>query len=282
MPMAKTALLPDRSVIAVTGPDAEKLLQGVITNDMALLADQPAIFAGLLTPQGKILAEFFVAKAGDGFLLDIATAQAGELVKRLALYKLRAKVDIRDATAEHAVLAVWGSETQGMVSFPDPRLPALGLRVLAETGTTNGTNAALTDYDVHRIQLGVPEGGKDYAIPDTFPHEANFDLLNGVSFTKGCFIGQEVVSRMQHRGTARKRIVIIDGEGPLTSAAQITAGPATIGAIGSVAGSQGLALIRLDRAEEAKTKGVGLAAGETRITVRMPGYMKLPAGAAAP
>jgi tRNA-modifying protein YgfZ len=293
--LAKTTVLPDRSVIRVGGPDAEKLLQGVITNDMGLLAEQPAIFAALLTPQGKLLADFFVSKAGDDFLLETAKAQAAELVKRLTLYKLRAKVDIHDVTGEHAVFATWGKspstsgETQGTVSFPDPRLPALGLRVLAEArfasdiaAAANEADVSPDDYHAHRIALGVPEGGKDYVFGDTFPHDANFDLIHGVSFTKGCFIGQEVVSRIQHRGTARKRIVILKGDAPLRSGAHIEAGAAVMGTIGSVAGTRGLGLVRLDRAEEARAKGQALTADGTKVVISLPHYMRQAVPTAAP
>jgi folate-binding protein YgfZ len=295
MLLSKTAVLPDRSVIRLGGPDAEKLLQGVITNDMGLLAKQPAIFAALLTPQGKILADFFVSKAGDDFLLETAKAQAAELVKRLTLYKLRAKADIHDVTAEHTVLATWGKpasspgETQGTMSVPDPRVPALGLRVLAEArfardiaAATDAEDVSPDDYHAQRIALGVPEGGMDYVFGDTFPHDANFDLINGVSFTKGCFIGQEVVSRIQHRGTARKRIVIVEGDAPLRSGAHITAGPAVMGTIGSVAGKRGLGLVRLDRVEEARTSGQALTAEGAKLVIRLPRYMQQAAPADTP
>ena len=229
MTSAKIALLADRGVVRVTGEDAEKLLQGIVSNDMDLLATQPAIHTALLTPQGKILFEFFVVKTGDGYLLETARDKAADLAKRLNLYKLRAKVDIRDASDDYRVLALWGAsphsfgETTGTVSFPDPRLPALGSRILAEArlaadiaAATQGVDASPEDYHAHRIALGVPEGGKDYVLGDTFPHEADLDQLNGVSFSKGCFVGQEVVSRMQNRASVRKRVVPIEGEAPLT------------------------------------------------------------------
>lgn len=286
MTPAKTALLSDRGVVHVHGEDAEKLLQGVITNDMDLLAKQPAIHAALLTPQGKILFEFFVMKGEGGFLLETAKDHAPGLTKRLTLYKLRAKADIRDVSADHSVLGVWGDVQPGSgeaaepISFSDPRLPELGVRVVANAkfaadvaATTHGLEAPADAYHAHRIALGVPEGGKDYAFGDAFPHEANFDLLKGVSFSKGCFVGQEVVSRMQHRGTARKRIVIVEGSRPLQTGIEITAGTATIGTIGSVSGNHGLALLRLDRADEAQRKGDPLTAAGATITVRRPGYL---------
>jgi tRNA-modifying protein YgfZ len=285
MTAGRIALLPDRGVVRVAGVDAENLLQGIITNDMDLLAGQAAIHAALLTPQGKILFEFFVVKDTDGFLLDTDRMQADGLVKRLMMYKLRARVSIDDPSAEYQVLALWGTpqrapeEVAGAVSFRDPRLGELGWRRIVSTNAS--ADAALADYHAHRIGLGVPEGGKDYPFGDTFPHEANLDLLNGVSFAKGCFVGQEVVSRVQHRGSARKRIVIAEGDGPLQPGAEIMAGRAAIGTIGSVAGSRALALLRLDRALEAIDKGEHLSVGGSRIIMRVPDYLKSAQAAAS-
>jgi tRNA-modifying protein YgfZ len=289
MTQAKTALLADRGVVRVAGEDAEKLLQGIVTSDMQLLARQPAIHAALLTPQGKILFEFFVARTGDGFLLETAKDQAAGLARRLTMYKLRAKVDIHDTSAGYNVMAMWGKtatpnspgRTENTICFSDPRLPELGLRALAEGGF-EGTNGDAENYHAHRIALGVPEGGKDYILGDTFPHEANMDLLNGVSFSKGCFVGQEVVSRMQHRGTARKRVVIIEADKPLQTGSEITAGQASIGTIGSVAGDRGLALIRLDRVEEMQRKGERITAAGATLTIQLPAYMTPAVPAAAP
>jgi folate-binding protein YgfZ len=285
MTPARIAQLADRGVVRVTGADAEKLLQGIISNDMELLAAQPAIHAALLTPQGKILFDFFVVPAGDGFLLEVARDKAADLAKRLSLYKLRAKVDIQDASEDYRVLMLWGpsptgrEEAAGTVSFADPRLPALGSRILADTHSARGKvaaadalDAAPEDYHAHRIALGVPEGGKDYALGDTFPHEADLDQLGGVSFSKGCFVGQEVVSRMQNRGNVRKRVVPIEGEGPLASGAEIKAGTAAIGTVGSVSGRSALALLRLDRAAEAMAKGQNLTADGVAITLRKPDW----------
>lgn len=288
MTHAKTALLADRGVVRVDGSDAEKLLQGIITSDMELLAKQPAIHAALLTPQGKILFEFFVARGGDGFVLETAKDQAASLARRLTMYKLRAKVDIHDASAGYSTMSAWGQaaphsagKTKGAVVFSDPRLPELGLRVLAEGGF-DGANGDAENYHAYRISLGVPEGGKDFVFGDTFPHEANMDLLNGVSFSKGCFVGQEVVSRMQHRGTARKRIVIVEADSPLQTGSEIVAGPATLGTIGSVAGHRGLALVRLDRVEEMQRKGEQITAAGAALTVQLPAYMTPAVPAATP
>jgi hypothetical protein len=280
MAPAQIALLPDRGVVRVAGEDAEKLLQGIITNDMGLLATQPAIHAALLTPQGKILFDFFVARSDAGFLLEIAKEKVAELIKRLQMYRLRAKVEIADVSSTYSVLALWGApqgprEIAGAVSFPDPRLAELGWRILAGTAPASdiaATDAAPEAYHAHRIALGVPEGGKDYAFGDAFPHEADLDLLNGVSFDKGCFVGQEVVSRMHHRGGARKRVVPVDGEAPMISGADVTAGAAVIGTVGSVSERRALAMVRLDRAAEAKAKGEPLRAGGVPITLRQPAW----------
>jgi folate-binding protein YgfZ len=282
---AKIALLADRGVVRVAGEDAEKLLQGVITSDMELLAAQPAVHAALLTPQGKILFDFFVVKAPGGFLLETAGEKAAELAKRLAMYKLRAKADIQDRSAAYRVFAGWGSkhaqagEVGETYIFPDPRLAELGWRGLTSArlvsgiaATLGGVEATPEEYHARRIGLGVPEGGKDYAFGDAFPHEADFDQLKGVSFTKGCFVGQEVVSRMQNRATVRKRVVPLVGEAPLTQGAEIRAGEAVIGTVGSVAGREALALVRIDRAAEAVAKSVTLTAGGVAIALRKPDW----------
>jgi tRNA-modifying protein YgfZ len=284
MSQCNAALLSDRAVVRVSGPAAHGFLQGLITNDIDKAKPGGAIHAGLLTPQGKILFDFFVVPAADAFLLEIAKAKAGELAQRLGFYKLRAQVEIAEDPS-FAVAAAWGAPPRlpdGAIAYADPRLSALGLRILlqAEADARNlGCTIAGEDaYHAHRIALGVPEGGRDYAFGDAFPHEAMFDRLAGVDFDKGCFIGQEVVSRMEHRGIARKRIVGVEGEGPLPpSGTEITAGGAPVGTLGSVSEHSGLALLRLDRAEEAKAAGLPLRAGEVTVDLRIPAWARLAA-----
>jgi folate-binding protein YgfZ len=286
-----SARLADRGVVRVKGEDTHKLLQGVITNDLGLLARQPAIHAGLLTPQGKILFDFFVVTAGDDLLLETARDKTSDLVKRLTMYRLRAKVSFEDISDTVAVTASWGravapADATGAVRFPDPRLPDLGTRSIAPSGASRDDEQAVAAYHAHRVAVGVPEGGKDYAFGDAFPHEADFDQLHGVSFTKGCFVGQEVVSRMQNRGTARKRIVPIEAASPIVPGATVTAGSAAIGTVGSVAGTLALAMLRLDRVAEAQRKGEPLTAGGVPISVRKPAWANFdiapPAAAEAP
>ncbi|MEQ1710140.1 MAG: folate-binding protein [Hyphomicrobium sp.] len=288
MTTPKIALLPDRGVVSITGDDAAKLLQGVITNDMsAFETGAVAIHAGLLSAQGKIQHEFFVVKAGGGFLLETARERAGDLTKRLMLYKLRAKAEIKDVSSAHTVAVVWGGNNAGtrawqapaapaeshrnVLWFRDPRNPDLGLRLILTTATDwvvgQAGDAAPSDaYHAHRIALGVPEGGRDYALGDAFPHEADFDLYHGVSFTKGCFVGQEVVARMEHKSVVRKRVVRLHGAG-LAPGAEVKLGEVVIGTVGSVAGADGLALLRLDRVAEALDAGQTLTAGSQPVAV---------------
>lgn len=271
-------VLADRGVVSVSGPDAASLLQGIVTNDMDHLAEAPAIHTALLTPQGKMLADFFVVGTGDGLLLDVPRSVIGDLVKRLTLYRLRAKVDIRDVSAERTVAVAWdrAPEVRDAIVYPDPRLAAMGWRVIAPATPSGPSDPDA--YHAHRIGLGVPEGGRDFIYGETFPHEALLDQLHGVSFTKGCYVGQEIVSRMQHRGTARKRIVrVVSGDPAATlpgSGESIVAGTGTapIGTLGSTAGGQGLALVRLDRAAEAIAAGEAIRCGPVEVRLEVPAW----------
>ena len=284
----QAALLSDRGILRVAGADAHKFLQGVITNDLNKARDGAAVHAGLLSPQGKILFDFFVISDGEDFLIEVAKDNIAGLAKRLGLYRLRAQVEIADAP-EFQIAAVWGGQASapgGAIAFADPRHPDLGLRILlpedAALGDLACTEGSAEDYHAQRIALSVPEGGRDYAFGDTFPHEALFDQLDGVDFKKGCFIGQEVVSRMEHRGTARKRVVPVEADAPLQPGLEVTAGDLPIGTIGSVdqtqgsgtqrSGTLGLALLRLDRAEGAAAQGLPLKAGDAVLKLRQPSF----------
>jgi hypothetical protein len=273
--------LASRSVLRVGGAEARKYLQGLITNDIGKAQGAEAIHAGLLSPQGKILFDFFALGAGDGFLIDVAQEKAAELLKRLAFYRLRAQVEITDEPSL-AIAAAWGGTPrlpEGAMLYADPRLSELGFRILVPKGTQAAelgcAPATEEDYHAFRISLGVPEGGLDYGFGDAFPHEALFDQLNGVDFKKGCYVGQEVVARMQFRGTARKRIVPVEGEASLPApGTSLEADGIPIGTIGSVSGASGLALVRLDRAEEALAHGKALTTGGVKITLRRPAFAR--------
>jgi hypothetical protein len=286
--MSEVAALADRGVVSVTGPDAEKLIGGLVTNEIALLDEAPALFAGLLTPQGKILFDFLVVRGGGGLLLETAREKAAELAKRLTMYKLRAAVEIKDVLDAYRVAVAWGDAfafsggTGNAISFADPRHPDLGLRVLATANfaeevfaAIGGSTSTPERYHAHRVALGIPEGGKDYVLGDAYPHEALYDQIGGVSFTKGCFVGQEVVSRMQHRGNVKKRIVQVAGASDLPSGQPpVLAGGVEIGRLGSVAGTRGLALLRIDRVAEALRDGMPVTAGGITLDVRAPAFAK--------
>jgi len=280
MTEAFIAPLEDRGVVAVTGPDAVKFLNGLVTNEIARLPEGMAAHAGLLSPQGKILFDFLVVRTAAGFLLDVARVKTGELVKRLGMYKLRADVTISDAPDRYGVCAAWGADdatvcaSQDGIVFRDPRHAAMGARIVAPRATgdapsvdLNGERGSAEAYHAHRVAIGVPEGGKDYEFGDAYPHEADFDVFNGVSFTKGCYVGQEVVSRMQHKTVVRKRVVRITAEGALNPGSDITVKGIVIGRTGSVDGRSGLALIRLDRYAEATKAHDDVLAGDTRIRI---------------
>lgn len=295
----KSTLLPERGVIKVVGDGARKFLHGLVTADILNLKSGGAKFCALLTPQGKIIADFLLteapATAGGGFFLDVERGQIAALIDKLNLYKLRAKIIVEDLSEILGVLAAWnGTSPASLVPqpaeagdtiglcYPDPRLPALGLRIMLPPHRAAAAAAALgaeladaAAYEAHRIALGVPRGGLDFAYGDTFPHEADMDQLGGVDFQKGCYIGQEVVSRMEHRGTARTRAVPIqyDGAAP-ERAVPVVAGERPLGTMGSAAAGRGIALLRLDRATEALSGGETLTAAGVPIRPIKPDWAK--------
>ena len=287
----KAAFLPDRGVIKVTGEDARSFLNGLVTTDVTLLEPGLGRFGALLTPQGKITADFLITEApaghGGGFLIDAHRALAQNLADKLGFYKLRAKVAVENISDSMGVLAAWDGEpaTKPDLAFADPRHEALGWRILVpeelKQKVADLISADLVDsdaYEVHRIALGIPRGGLDFMYSDAFPHETNMDRLHGVDFDKGCYVGQEVVSRMQHRGTARTRIVRVTLEdfSPETGIS-VLGGDKQLGTMGSTAGGHGLALLRLDRAADAIEAGIPLTAGGVPIHVAEPDDLQLSA-----
>ncbi|AMJ61201.1 CAF17-like 4Fe-4S cluster assembly/insertion protein YgfZ [Bosea sp. PAMC 26642] len=276
--------LVDRGVVRVSGADAREFLQGVITCDIDTITPERAGYGALLTPQGKIICDFLIVAVaedeGGGFLLDTPLLLVPDLMKRLKLYKLRAKVALDDLSEASAVIAaddggLLPSES-GLV-YTDPRLPALGQRAITDrAGIAAIAGDDASSYHARRIALGVPDGGKDFVYGDAFPHEALLDQLNGVSFKKGCYVGQEVVSRMQHRGTARTRIVPVifsDGVVP-EDGVEATAGTKTLGRIGSCADGRGLAMLRLDRVADALAEGLPLLGGGVAFALEKPAFAR--------
>ncbi len=283
----QAALLPDRGVVRVSGEPARGFLNGLLTADIETMTPATPRFAALLTPQGKIVADGIVVEApaedGGGFYLDCPRALASMLVERLGFYRLRTKVTIEDLSGRLGVLAVWGGagESEHGLSYGDPRLAALGFRVIlppeAAEEAARDLGAALQDanaYEAHRIALGVPRGGLDFVYGDAFPHDAGMDQLGGVDFRKGCFVGQEVVSRVEHRGSARTRIVPVryTGSAPETGIA-VMAGEKSIGTMGSAAAGHGLASLRLDRLADAVAAGTPVTAGGIALQWHRPDWM---------
>jgi folate-binding protein YgfZ len=288
----KAALLPERGVVKVVGDGTREFLNGLFTADIGKVTPKSAAFAALLTPQGKIIVDCIVveipADDGGGFFLDCPRALAKTLVDKLNFYKLRAKVLVEDLSEALGVLAVWDgwesvrAATEYGLAYGDPRLPALGARVMipphlaGETAADLG--AELTDsahYEAHRVALGIPRGGLDFMYNDAFPHETDMDQLNGVDFAKGCYVGQEVVSRMEHRGTARTRVVPVayDGFAP-EAGVPVTAGEKNIGTMGSSSGGRGLATLRLDRVADAQSAGQKLHAGGVELRPLKPAWAR--------
>ena len=255
----------DRAVLSLKGVEAETFLHNLVTADILGLAEGQARYTALLTPQGKILFDFFVLKTADGYLLDCAASQLEELMKRLMFYRLRAKVTI--AERKDLEVGVSPSQPPGSMAYVDPRSPLMGWRMITEKGKLpEGLG-----YETQRITLGLADSDGDIGSGELFPHEANFDQLGAVSFSKGCYIGQEVVSRMEHRATARSRIlpVTFDGVAPQRDAA-IKSANKIIGSVLSSAGNAALALIRLDRLGEAEQP---LLTDGVRVHVHKPAWV---------
>ena len=256
----------ERAVLSLEGAESENFLHNLVTADILGLAEGHARYAALLTPQGKILFDFFVVKTAEGYLLDCAASQLEEFTKRLMFYRLRAKVKI----AERKDLEVGVSPEQptGMIAYADPRPSLIGWRVIAEKGTL----PTGTGYDAARIAMGLADSDGDIGSGELFPHEANFDQLGAVSFSKGCYIGQEVVSRMEHRATARSRILPVKFEGAAPPrGAAIKSADRIIGSVLSSAGNAALALLRLDRMAEA---ALPLLTDAVRVRVHKPAWIK--------
>lgn len=251
--------LPGRAVIAVQGADSGHFLHNLLTADIEHLAPGAATYAALLSPQGKILFDMLVFRAPEGFMIDCAASRASALMQRLGMYKLRTRVEI----SPRSDLSVGVSPVDLPGGYRDPRAPGIGWRIIEapERGAPAGDLAE--GYDAARLALGLADSDADLGSGEFFPHEANLDQLGGVSFTKGCYIGQEIVSRMEHRGTARSRIlpVALDGEPP-PKGTEIRAGEKLMGTLLSSSGRAGLALLRLDRLADSAAplmaEGVGL------------------------
>ena len=229
-----------RTVLKLSGEGVRGWLGNLLTNTLS----GPVTFAALLTPQGKIIADLFVTDRGDHLLLDTTPEMGAGLRKRLTMYRLRAPIDIEDVSGTHHIHVVWNADDAP--GDPDPRLPALGQRLIADAprGTTG-------DWDAHRLSLGVPDSEWDFGPQSTFPMDACMDQLNGVDYQKGCFVGQEVVSRMKRMGSVRKRMRGLVLDGPAERGDKVMAGTRNVGQVLHAKDGMAMALIRLDRLKDA-------------------------------
>jgi len=263
-----SSFLDDRGVLRVSGAEARGFLQGLFTCDVERVAPGNPAFGALLTPQGKIIVDFILSEQDDTFWLDVPAPLAADLLKRLRLYRLRAQIELSDLSETLGVQAIWGEEPLPAGAQPDPRHPGLGARLITDRATLAKNPGDRPAWEAQRIACGIPQGGADFAYGEAFPHEANMDLIGGVDFKKGCYVGQEVVSRVHHRGTARRRILpaALAGAAPAPGT-PVLAGETEVGTLGSTAGAHALASIRLDRVEDAKAAGTPLSAGGIALTL---------------
>ena len=291
MTTGRFCLLPHRSVIAVGGPDRIEFLQGLVSNDTTRVSPQHAVWAALLTPQGRFLNDMFLADDGTGtLLLETERERAAGLARKLAMYKLRSKVTVEDRAAALEVAVAWGPDIAGLlplagaVAFVDPRLAELGLRIIGPAGTLSGllegrglVAAPAGEWDERRLALGVPDGSRDLVVEKALLLENGFDELNGVDWKKGCYMGQELTARTKYRALIKKRLVPVRVEGALPPpGSPIHLGEEEVGELRSGAGGRALALLRLDAARG----GMPLSAGDAKLVAEIPGWMRLPEASA--
>ena len=268
--------LKDRSLLSVSGAEAQSFLQNLITTDIISLEAGEARPGALLTPQGKILFDFMIWQEGDGYTIETDAGQRDGLLKRLTMYKLRAAVTLAPR-AEEGVTVSWGEGAEGVrdsQAVRDSRFAKAGVTLIRQPGKHGDGEEAL--YDALRIAHGIVTSGSDFALQDAFPHDVLMDFNGGLSFRKGCYVGQEVVSRMQHRGTARRRVVTVSAATALPeTGTEISAAGKPVGTLGSVEGDHGLAIVRIDRAGAAIAAGTPLLAGETPVSLVLPPWSGL-------
>ncbi|MBN9088295.1 MAG: folate-binding protein YgfZ [Reyranella sp.] len=276
------ALLPHRSVIAVAGPDRAEFLQGLISNDTAKVGPGQAIWAALLTPQGRFLNDMFVVEDDTGtFLLETERERAPALAKKLKMYTLRSKATVEDRSAAMEVAVVFGPGAEtvlpvgGATAFVDPRLPELGVRVLAPAGQVSTllgvTEAPVADYEALRLKLGVPDGSRDLTVEKALLLESGFDELHGVDWQKGCYMGQELTARTKYRGLIKRRLFPVKVEGALPApGTPIERDGREVGEIRSGLGDRAIAMLQLEAAR------APLSSGGAKITAEVPDWMRLP------
>jgi folate-binding protein YgfZ len=271
--MTRLAVLPERGVIEVGGEDRANFLQGLVSNDVTQAIPGHSVWVALLTPQGKWLADFFILADGDRLLLDCERAQVPSLLQRLSRFRLRSKVTLRTAE-ELSVYAAWdgtptNTSTGQAVVAADPRLPEAGWRLLSATPLP--ATAFEADWDRHRLALGLPDGSRDLEAEKTILLEAGFDELNGVSWTKGCYMGQELTARTKYRGLVKRRLVPVSVSGVLPPpGTPVLRNAVDVGTMRSGREQSGLAVLRIDALRDT------LTCGGATLTPRVPAWMALP------
>ncbi|WP_377295636.1 YgfZ/GcvT domain-containing protein [Rhizobium sp. SGZ-381] len=278
-----TATLFTRRLIRIEGADAQSFLQGIVTTDIDGLAEGEARPGALLTPQGKILFDFIIWRADGGFLVECDQALSEAFLRRLTMYRLRAAVTL---TQEEASVSVtWGEAADSAAGVTDMAFAKAGrLLKRAPIALVEAADAeSEAAYDAVRIEAGLAQSAKDYALQDAFPHDILLDLDGGLSFRKGCYVGQEVVSRMQHRGTARRRLVKVTATTDLpATGTELFAGGKPLGTLGTVVGGKGLAIVRTDRVGDALSSDLPILAGDVAVDLALPAWtgLSFPTGAA--
>jgi len=285
------ALLPERGAIALTGEETVSFLQGLVSNDVENVSPTRAIYATLLSPQGRFLFDFFVMSRHGGLLLDCEAARAADLARKLTMYKLRSKVAVENLSDRMTVAALWGQGAAAAFGLPaeagaatavddvsiyvDPRLPALGLRLMGLREDVSrllvgkGHSVTAEDWQRHRLALGVPDGSRDVPVDKGFLLEHNFEELNAIDFKKGCYVGQELTARTKYRGLVRKRLFKVAVEGPLPAPGTLVLrGEHEAGVVYSGIDGTALALLRLEDVET----GEALTAGNAKLTPMKPAY----------
>ena len=274
-----SAFLADRRLIRVSGTGAEEFLNNLITADVENLPQGEARASALLTPQGKILFDFLITRDGPDYLIETGAGEQDALLRRLTMYKLRAPVDLKLEPVEG--MSLFWNETAHEAAVRDGRFAKAGIDLFRVAGASASGEAAA--YDALRIDHGIAESGRDYPLQDAFPHDVLMDVNDGVSFKKGCFVGQEVVSRMKHRGTARRRVVTVTADGDLPpTGTEITANGKPVGALGTVCGRKALAIVRIDRIADALASGTPLLADDITVSVTLPAWTGISFPAADP
>ncbi len=280
--------IEDRATLQVSGSDAMTFLQGIVTNDVPLLDHKPGLFAAMLSAQGKFLYDFFMVAYQDGVLIDLEADVLDDVIKKFKLYRLRSRVDIHDVSSQWQAYALWGKHlTQAFIPTEalhmlDPRLNALGMRLycpskIAYDPGPEAQRCQMEDYHAHRLAHGVPDGSVD-AGHRNFLLELGYDQLNGVSFTKGCYIGQEPTARMHHRNVLRKCLfqlhAVDEGHSLPVSGTPITVENKEIGDMRSSAGGAGLAQLRIEDWQHAQRDDLPILAGPVAVNAQPPAYMR--------